>query len=536
MTVNENLYAAIERRFPGDLDSICIETHHGLAYTWRDLDFASGCLAGWLGSLGLRPGDRVAAQVEKSAECLFLYLATLRAGLIYVPLNTAYQRTELEYFVRDAEPGVVICTPARFSEISAIAHAAGCRHVVTLGDRRDGTLLAAAAQVSPHFRTVHRKADDLAAILYTSGTTGRSKGAMLSHHNLTSNAIALDEFWGFKAERNAGRCDVLLHALPLFHVHGLFVASHAALFAGARTVMLPKFDLHQVLQHLPRSTVMMGVPTFYTRLLAAPSFGRGQCSSIRLFIAGSAPLLADTHQQFEQRTGHRILERYGMSETLMLASNPYSQSVGERIAGTVGVPLPGVRLRVVDDASKPCAAGEIGSVQANGPNVFSGYWRMPDKTQDEFTADGWFKTGDVGHFGGASAPDRYLTLVGRSKDLIISGGYNVYPKEIEGYIDEMPGVVESAVIGVPHPDLGEAVVAVMVGVDGAALDPTLVVDSLKARIANYKVPKRAIVVGDLPRNAMGKVQKNVLRERYRTLFNAVSSAVKGSPVRAAVME
>ncbi len=524
MTASENLYAAIERRFPDDLDSVCIETHDGLIYSWRDLHLASGRIAGWLASLRLKPGDRVAVQVEKSPECLMLYLATLRAGLAYVPLNTAYQRAELDYFLRDAEPAVVVCTPARRTEIEPIARSARCRHVMTLGEQRDGTLLAAAAPFAQDCGTVRRAADDLAAILYTSGTTGRGKGALLSHRNLTSNALTLDEFWGFRAERDAGKRDVLLHALPLFHVHGLFVASHAALFAGARMLMLPKFDLAQMLERLPHSTVMMGVPTYYTRLLGDPEFGRVHCRTMRLFIAGSAPLLAETHRQFEQRTGHRILERYGMSETLMLTSNPYFEVDGERIAGTVGVPLPGVGVRVVGDDGSECATGAIGAVQVSGSNVFSGYWRMPDKSRDEFTADGWFQTGDVGHFGGTDVPNRYLTLVGRSKDLIISGGYNVYPKEIESYIDEMTDVVESAVIGVPHADLGEAVVAVVVGAKGAALSSTTIVDALKRRIANYKIPKRVFIVDDLPRNSMGKVQKNVLRERYQATFEASASA------------
>lgn len=517
-----NLYAALERRFPGDLDSVCIESHDGLIYSWRDLHRASGRIAGWLASLKLKPGERVAVQVEKSPECLMLYLATLRAGLVYVPLNTAYQRAELEYFLRDSEPTVFVCTPARLREIEPIARSARCRHLMTLGEQRDGTLLAAAAPFADDSEVKHRAADDLAAILYTSGTTGRSKGAMLSHRNLTSNALTLDEFWGFKAQRDAGQRDVLLHALPLFHVHGLFVASHAALFAGASMLMLPKFDLPLVLERLPRATVMMGVPTFYTRLLAAPEsqFSRAHCRSMRLFIAGSAPLLAETHRQFEQRTGHRILERYGMSETLMLTSNPYFHADGERIAGTVGVPLPGVGVRV---------AGTIGAVQVSGPNVFSGYWRMPDRTKEEFTADGWFNTGDIGHFGEGDAPERYLTLVGRSKDLIISGGYNVYPKEIEGYIDELPGVAESAVIGVPHTDFGEAVVAIVVGNGSSELNPASIADSLKSRIANYKVPKRVFVVSELPRNTMGKVQKNVLREHYKTTFKVSSSARAKTP-------
>jgi malonyl-CoA/methylmalonyl-CoA synthetase len=515
---SQNLYSLLESRFPADPDSTCIETGEGAFYTWRDMHRASGRIANWLASLRLEPGARVAVQVEKSPECLMLYLATLRAGLVYLPLNTAYQRAELEYFLKDAEPSVVVCTPARFDEIRRLADAAGCRHVETLGERRDGSLLARAAPFADAFATVPRALDDLAAILYTSGTTGRSKGAMLTHGNLASNALTLDEYWGFKAEREAGRRDVLLNALPLFHVHGLFVASHAALLAGARTIMLPKFDLAAALKHLPRSTVFMGVPTYYTRLLSEPGFGRQHCGSMRLFISGSAPLLAETHKQFEDRTGHVIVERYGMSETIMLVSNPYFPQRGPRIAGTVGEPLPGVGVRVMRDDGTPCAVGEIGNVQVRGPNVFPGYWRMPEKTREEFTADGWFRTGDVGHFGGKGIPDRYLTLVGRSKDLIISGGYNVYPKEIEGYIDEMPGVVESAVIGLPHPDFGEAVAAVVVSRDPDSFDGAAVTASLKEQIANYKVPKRVFVVADLPRNAMGKVQKNVLRERYKATF------------------
>ena len=515
---NANFYALVERRFPADLDSACIETADGLIYSWRDLHHASGRIANWLAALRLPAGARVAVQVEKSPECLLLYLATLRAGLVYLPLNTAYQQSEIEYFLSDAQPDVVVCTPARRAEIEPLARRAKCRHLHTLGDARDGTLLQAAAPHADAFETRQCAPDDLAAILYTSGTTGRSKGAMLSHRNLAANALTLDEFWGFAAERAAGRQDVLLHALPLFHVHGLFVASHAALLAGARTLLLPKFDAAQVLERLPRSTVFMGVPTYYTRLLAEPTFDRARCANMRLFISGSAPLLAETHREFEQRTGHRILERYGMSETVMLVSNPYLAAQGARIAGTVGLPLPGVDVRVVRDDGNACAAGEVGNVEVRGPNVFAGYWRMPEKTAEEFTADGWFKTGDVGHFGGKDVPDGYLTLVGRSKDLIISGGYNVYPKEIEGYIDEMPNVVESAVIGLPHPDFGEAVAAVVVPRRAGAIDATDIVDRLKGKIANYKVPKRVFVVEDLPRNTMGKVQKNVLRERYKSTF------------------
>lgn len=520
---NENLYALIESRLPRDLAAPCIETHDGLVYSWRDLHFATARLAGWLASLAL-PRDpdgspaRVAVQVDKSPEALMLYLATLRAGLVYVPLNTAYQRAEVEYFLNDAQPAVVVCTPARAREIEPMARAAGVRHVLTLGERRDGTLLAAAAPFPNSFATAERGAGDLAAIVYTSGTTGRSKGAMLTHGNLASNALVLDEFWGFKEEREAGGHDVLLHALPLFHVHGLFVASHAALLAGATMLLLPKFDERQVLERLPRSTVFMGVPTYYTRLLAEPRFDRHVCRNMRLFISGSAPLPAETFNEFRKRTGHAILERYGMSETIMLVSNPYFGTPRDRLAGTVGVALPGVQVRVVKEGNEPCAIGAIGDVQVRGPNVFKGYWRMPEKTREEFTEDGWFKTGDVGAFGGPGKPDNYLTLVGRSKDLIISGGYNVYPKEIEGYIDEMAGVAESAVIGLPHPDFGEAVAAVVVPRPGATVDAAQVIAALKDRIANYKVPKRVWIVDELPRNAMGKVQKNLLRDRYAGAF------------------
>ncbi len=524
---SKNFYALVESRLPRDLSSICIETHDGLLYSWRDLHFASGRIAGWLASLNLPPGadgqpPRVAVQVEKSPEALMLYLATLRAGLAYVPLNTAYQRTEIDYFLNDAQPAVFVCTPQRQLELEPIARAAGVAHVVTLGEGRDGSLLEAAAASADGFPTAARKADDLAAILYTSGTTGRSKGAMLTHGNLASNAQVLDEFWGFKEERDAGDQDVLLHALPLFHVHGLFVASHAALLAGAKMIFLPKFDAKDVIRRLPKATVMMGVPTYYVRLLAEQNFDRHVCRNMRLFISGSAPLLTETFTEFQKRTGQTILERYGMSETLMLTSNPYfGIAARERVGGTVGVPLPGVAVRAVNDDGSMCRPGEIGQVQVKGPNVFAGYWRMPEKTAEEFTADGFFRTGDVGHFGGppgSGKPDTYLTLVGRSKDLIISGGYNVYPKEIESYIDEMPGVVESAVIGLPHPDFGEAVAAVVVAQSSAAVDADAVIAQLRQQIANYKVPKRVWVVGELPRNAMGKVQKNVLREQYAQTF------------------
>lgn len=510
--MNANLYALFEAAFPDDRQRCCIETHDGQYYSWEDLDHATAKLANMLRALDLPEGSRVAVQVEKSPEALFLYLATLRAGYVYLPLNTAYQEAEIEYFIGNAEPAVVVCSSKNFGWVSKLAFRLGTRHVFTLDEDRTGSLLQRAAEHASTFATVQRTDDDLAAILYTSGTTGRSKGAMLSHGNLSSNAKVLHKAWGWRSD------DVLLHMLPLFHVHGLFVASHGALLAGAKTIWLPKLDVEQALKHLPRSTVMMGVPTYYVRLLAEPRFDELACENMRLFVSGSAPLLMETFESFKVRTGQTILERYGMSETVMLVSNPYDPKDGERIGGTVGKPLPGVSVRVVHGEGNVCAPGTIGNVEVRGPNVFSGYWRMPEKTKEEFTADGWFKTGDVGRFGGEigdrAVPGDYLTIVGRSKDLIISGGYNVYPKEIESFIDDLPGVVESAVIGVPHPDFGEAVVAVVVRQAGVSMEPSTVIAALKGRIANFKVPKQVHVVDELPRNAMGKVQKNVLRDRY----------------------
>ncbi|WP_438858152.1 malonate--CoA ligase [Achromobacter spanius] len=511
---NANLYAVLQGGFPKDRSKVALETPD-LEYTWDDIDRATACLANLLTSLNLPDGSRVAVQVEKSPEALLLYLATLRAGLVYLPLNTAYREAEIEYFLGNAEPAVVVCASKNQDWVQRAADKAGCAHVYTLDEDRTGTLLDAAGSLPQTFKTVERKPEDLAAILYTSGTTGRSKGAMLSHGNLAANAQVLHEYWGWRED------DVLLHMLPIFHVHGLFVASHGALLAGAKMIWLPKLDADQALRYLPQSTVMMGVPTYYVRLLADPRFDRAVCANMRLFISGSAPLLAETFSDFKTRSGHAILERYGMSETVMLTSNPYDAKLGERLAGTVGRALPGVQVRVVDDAGVALAPGEIGNVQVRGPNVFSGYWRMPEKTREEFTEDGWFKTGDVGRWGGESAgrdaPADYLSIVGRSKDLIISGGFNVYPKEIETLIDDMPGVAESAVIGVPHPDFGEAVVAVVVPKEGVSLDADAMQRELKSRIANFKVPKRVHIIDQLPRNTMGKVQKNVLRETYQAL-------------------
>lgn len=499
--MNSNLYALFAENFPADADNCCIETHDGRFYSWSDLECASAKLANLLAGLDLPEGARIAVQVEKSPEALMLYLATIRAGFVYLPLNTAYRASEIAYFVDNAEPAVVVCAPQNFGWVSQIAFKSGVKHVFTLSENRQGSLLARAAHLSSQFQTVPRGNDDLAAILYTSGTTGRSKGAMLSHGNLASNAQVLRDYWRWQPD------DVLLHALPLFHVHGLFVASHGALLNGSKMIFLPAFDSTEVIRHMPRSTIFMGVPTYYVRLLADPHCNKEVCSNVRLFVSGSAPLLPDTFDAFSERTSHVILERYGMTETNMLVSNPYE---GERRAGTVGFPLPGVDVRVTDVDENPRASGEIGDVQVRGPNVFKGYWRMPEKTAEEFTADGYFKTGDVGRFDA----DGYLTIVGRSKDLIISGGYNVYPKEIESVIDEMDGVAESAVIGVPHPDFGEAVTAVIVTKDAGTADEAGVIAHLKQRIANFKVPKRVFFVDALPRNTMGKVQKNLLRERF----------------------
>lgn len=505
---NANIFAALRAAFPADLDAIAVETDDGLFYSWRDLDRASAMIANLLDALDLEEGARIAVQVEKSVEAMMLYLATLRAGYVFLPLNTAYRNAEIEYFIGNAEPAVVVCSSANASWVAPIATAAGTRHVFTLDDDRTGTLLEAAAQCGDRHAVAAKRKDDLAAILYTSGTTGRSKGAMLTHRNLSSNAEVLKDYWGWRGG------DVLIHALPIFHVHGLFVAIHGALISGSKMIWLNRFDPARVVARLPEATVFMGVPTLYVRMLAERGLTRKACRHMRVFISGSAPLLIDTFDEWRERTGHTILERYGMSETAMLTSNPYSPVQGERRGGTVGFPLPGVRLRVRDDAGAPCPTDEIGHIEVDGPNVFAGYWRMPEKTKEEFTADGYFKTGDVGKVDGLG----YVTIVGRSKDLIISGGYNVYPAEIEGYINEMSGVAESAIVGVPHADFGEVGVAIVTARAGAALDGEAIIAELKAKLANFKIPKRCFVVPELPRNAMGKVQKALLREQHKGLF------------------
>ena len=507
---NQNLFAALRAAFPESLDTVAVETDNGLIYSWRDLERATAMMANLLDSLNLPAGARVAVQVEKSVEAMVLYLATLRAGYVFLPLNTAYQSAEIEYFIGNAEPAVVVCSGKNFGWVSKIAFKAGTQNVFTLDDDRTGSLLDRAAHCSDQHEVAVMREDDLAAILYTSGTTGRSKGAMLSHGNLLSNALVLKDYWGWRPG------DVLIHALPIFHVHGLFVALHGALINGSKMFWMSKFDPKKVVEKLPEATVFMGVPTLYVRLLAEPGLSHEACRNMRLFVAGSAPLLIETFKEWQARTGHTILERYGMSETAMLTSNPYQGQQGDgRRGGTVGFALPGVSLQVVGDDGQPLPVGEIGGIQVKGPNVFQGYWRMPEKTAEEFTADGYFKTGDVGRIG----EDGYITIVGRSKDLIISGGYNVYPAEIEGYINDLPGVAESALVGVPHPDFGEVGIAVIIPKSGASLDAAQVLAELKAKLANFKIPKQCFVVNELPRNTMGKVQKNLLREKYKTLFS-----------------
>lgn len=468
--MSENLYDLLSRRFPADRSKPCFLLSDGRAVSYGDLEAGAARVAGRLAAEGVGPGDRVALQAEKSPEVIMIYLGVLKAGAVFLPLNSAYTAAEVDYFLGDAEPKVFVTDPPAW--------------------------VAEAAAYAPMAASASRAADDLASLIYTSGTTGRSKGAMLSHGNLAENALALHAAWGFTPD------DVLLHALPIFHVHGLFVALHCALLSGCPMVWLPKFSDAEVLAGLERSTVMMGVPTFYTRLLANPAFTRESAAGVRLFVCGSAPLLPSTFAEFEARTGQRILERYGMSEAVIITSNPLT---GERIAGSVGYPLPGVELRIG-------GGEETGVIQIKGPSVFREYWRMPEKTAEEFTADGFFITGDVGR----QDADGRVWISGRAKDLIISGGYNVYPKEVELVLDELPGVTESAVIGVPHKDFGEGVVAVVIGQG----DEAAMIARAREQLAAYKAPKRVMFVDELPRNAMGKVQKNLLRQTYERLFEA----------------
>jgi len=508
--VTNHLYDALLGSQSGDNQTF-MDVPGGGNITFADLDRHAAQVAHALTQMGVEPGDRVAVQVEKSPEAIATYLGVVRAGGVFLPLNTAYTPPEVDYFIGNAEPRVFIGDPERAEALFHIASQHGAR-METMGGDATGTFWPQILGEKTEFDTVVRGPDDLAAILYTSGTTGRSKGAMLSHDNLLSNSIMLRDYWQFT------RDDVLLHALPIYHTHGLFVATNISLLAGASMIFFAKFDPEAIVDAMPGATAMMGVPTFYTRLLSTPSFTRDVAAGMRLFISGSAPLLAETHRQFSDLTGHAILERYGMTETNMNTSNPYD---GDRRAGTVGFPLPGVELRVADpDTGKPLAQGEIGVIEVKGANVFKGYWQMPEKTAEEFRDNGFFITGDLG-----MVDDRgYVSIVGRGKDLVISGGFNVYPKEIEAKIDDMPGVLESAVIGVPHPDFGEGVTAVIVKDGSRELTEADISGPLKDNVAAFKRPKKIIFVDELPRNTMGKVQKNVLRDTYNDIYTG-----KGQP-------
>jgi malonyl-CoA/methylmalonyl-CoA synthetase len=504
--LSNHLFDLIASRIP-DPEKIFIHSLDGSSISYRQMLSASARYAHALAALGVVPGDRVAMQMEKSPAFLFIYLACVRAGAVFLPLNTAYTPHEVGYFLSDAQPKLIVCDPERADSLKDAATKAEVR-IVIHGHGQDGELYDLAAASPPDFANVARGAGDLAAILYTSGTTGRSKGAMLSHDNLASNALTLVEYWRFTAE------DVLIHALPVYHTHGLFVATNTILLCGGSMIFMPKFSGPQILEAMSarpgrlRGTVLMGVPTFYTRLLDEPGLTAEACASMRLFISGSAPLLAETHRAFSARTGHAILERYGMTETNMNTSNPYD---GARVAGTVGFPLPGVSLRVADpENGAALPKGEIGMIEVKGPNVFAGYWLMPEKTASEFRPDGFFITGDLGLID----DDGYVRILGRGKDLIISGGLNIYPKEVESEIDSLPGVAESAVIGLPDPDFGEAVAAVVVREKGAAIDEAAIRAALQDRLAKFKWPKAVYFVEELPRNAMGKVQKNILRANY----------------------
>lgn len=506
MAIEGNLYAAFEERFRAAGSATAFSIPGGAAVSYADLAEDVGRMANALVALGVKPGDRVMAQVEKSLANVHLYLATLKVGAVYNPLNTAYTAAELDYFIRDAEPSLVVVSNDKLARVEPVAGELERGKIATLEADGSGSLTDLARQQRTAHETVARNSEDLAALLYTSGTTGRSKGAMLTHRNLSSNAEVLHAYWGFQPG------DVLLHALPIFHTHGLFVALNTAFLNASRVIWLPKFDAETVMRLMPEATVIMGVPTFYTRLLGKPEFGREQCARMRLIVSGSAPLLAETHQEFEARTGHKILERYGMTETGMITSNPFN---GERIAGTVGYALPGTSVRVATQEGEPAAPGEVGVLEVKGPNVFKGYWRNPEKTNEEFRPDGYFITGDLATL----SDDGRVTIVGRAKDLIITGGFNVYPKEIEEELNALPGVSESAVVGVPHPDFGEGVVAILTPQPGATLPGEAdVIATLSERLAKFKLPKRVFVASELPRNAMGKVQKAELRTQYAKTF------------------
>ena len=502
-----HLAARISAASDGRRDALFLKNHAtGAVLSYGAFWEGAERMAAALVRAGLQPGDRVAVQAPKTVAMLELYVGTVLAGGVFLPLNTAYTPGEVSYFLTDASPRIFVCEPGSLDALSPVAGAAGVGTVLTLAADESGSLPQARDAEKAGFTPVPRGPDDLAAILYTSGTTGRSKGAMLTHRALASNSEVLRDYWQFNDR------DVLIHALPIFHTHGLFVATNVTLMAGASCIFMAGFNAEAIRDAMAAgATALMGVPTFYVRLLETPGVGDA-ARGMRLFISGSAPLLAETHDRWRALTGHAILERYGMTETNMNTSNPYE---GERRAGTVGFPLPGVELRICDPATgAEMAQGEIGVIEVRGPNVFAGYWQMPEKTAEELRPDGWFLTGDLGLIDA----DGYVHIVGRGKDLIISGGFNVYPKEVEEAIDALPGVLESAVIGVPHADFGEGVVAVVVPEKGAALTPEAVLAGLSDGLAKFKQPKRVVIAGALPRNTMGKVQKNLLREEHEGLL------------------
>ena len=500
-----NLYTRLESGFPADGNAPFAVTNDGAVLTYGDIRGQSARYANLLHSLGVAPGDRVAIQAPKSLDMLMLYLGCLRAGAVFLPLNTAYTAGELDYFLKDASPKLFVCAPSDEADLRPLASLAGVPHLATLGRKGEGTLAASASALPTEFATREVGDDDIAAILYTSGTTGRSKGAMLSHGNLASNCFTLRDYWGFSSG------DTLLHALPIFHTHGLFVATNVLLAAGAQMIFLEAFDIEQVIAALPRATVMMGVPTFYIRLLKEQRFTRELASHMRLFISGSAPLSADIHRAFREHTGQVILERYGMTETNMNTSNPYD---GERRPGTVGFPLPGISVRIADpETGTVLSDGDVGVIEISGPNVFKGYWNMPEKTASEFR-NGYFISGDLGLID----KDGYVAIVGRAKDLIIAGGYNIYPAEVEAALDELPQIRESAVIGVDHPDMGEGVVGVVVAMKPGFADEAAIMGALRDQLARFKQPRRIVFVDELPKNGMGKVQKTILREQYADTF------------------
>ena len=506
MSPNQNFYRLFSEQLRADPSAPCIETDDGEVLDRGWLDRQSARYANCLLNLSCSEGDRIAMQVDKSPQALALYLACVRAGLCFLPLNTAYRPAELSYLLRDASPKVFVCRPNGFDVMRKLGAETGTAHVLSLDERGEGSLKAASDSCSDAFETVHRNGADIAALLYTSGTTGRPKGAIISHSAMTYCATTLGEAWHFSSN------DVLLHTLPIFHGHGLFISSNVALAAGARLIFHRQFDASAAMAAMHKATVFMGVPTYYHRLMADSGFNATVCANVRLFTCGSAPLSADLHREFEARTGHQIVERYGATETMILCANPID---GDRRPGSVGLPLPGVDLRIADKSDLPLPHGEIGMIEVRSPGLFSGYWKMPKQTSEEFSADGYFRTGDLGRVGA----DGYVSITGRSKDLIISGGYNVYPAEVEALINEHPAVRESAVIGVPHADFGEAVVAAIIPTNPKQPpDPMELIQLAKDRLANFKVPKRIVIVTELPRNTMGKVQKNQLRDSLAETF------------------